>query len=137
MPDSSARDQAMATSAARPKILPRPSATARCEAVLNTFSKTRGTARMNVGWNSARSSSRFLMSAEWPIRTRALTQPTWMIRANTWASGRNSSVDGCTSAVSDGGSNSSSSSSTATVSSNMKLPWVSMQPLGRPVVPEV
>ena len=61
-PVSRPRDQAMATSAARPKILPRPSATARWEAVLNTFSKTRGTARMNVGRNSAKSSSRFLMS---------------------------------------------------------------------------
>ena len=39
----------MAVSAARSKILPRPSAVARCEAVLNTFSKTRGTARTNVG----------------------------------------------------------------------------------------
>ena len=35
------------------------------------------------------------------------------------------------------GSKSSGSSSTATPSSTMKLPCVSMQPLGRPVVPEV
>ena len=34
-------------------------------------------------------------------------------------------------------SNSSCSSSTATPSSNMKFPWVSMQPLGLPVVPLV
>ena len=77
------------------------------------------------------------MSAVCPSRMRALRHATWMIRANTCARGRNSRVDGCTSAVSDGGSNSSCSSSTATVTSNMKFPWVIMQPLGRPVVPEV
>ncbi len=57
-----------------------------------------------------------------------------MIRAKTWASGRNSSVE-APSPASDGAN--SSSSSSATASSNMKLPWVSMQPFGRPVVPEV
>ena len=120
----------MAVSAARSKILPRPSAVARCEAVLKTFSNTRGTASTNVGLNSPRSTTRFLMSELWPIRTRCFTQPIWMIRANTCASGRNCSVE----APSE---NSSSSSSTPTPSSNMKLPCVIMQPLGRPVVPEV
>ena len=71
------------------------------------------------------------MSELWPIRMRLLTLPTWMIRANTCASGRNSSVEA------PSVSKSSCSSSTATPSSNMKLPWVSMQPLGRPVVPLV
>ena len=71
------------------------------------------------------------MSALWPSRVRDLTQPTWMIRAKTWARGRKSSVEA------PSVSKSRSSSSTATPSSNMKLPWVSMQPLGRPVVPEV
>ncbi len=47
-----------------------------------------------------------------PSRARLLTAPTWMIRAKTWASGRNSSVEA--SSV----SNSSESSSTATPSSN-------------------
>ena len=83
----------MAVSAARSKILPRPSAVARWEAVLKTFSNTRGTARMNVGWNSCRSATRFLMSALWPSRARDFTQPTWMIRAKTCASGRNSRVE--------------------------------------------
>ena len=46
-------------------------------------------------------------------------------------------MEGCTASVSGCGSNSSCSSSTATVTSNMKFPWVIMQPLGRPVVPEV
>jgi len=110
---------------------PLPSAAARCEAVLKTFSKTRGTARMKVGLNTAKSSSRLLTSEECPILTRALTQPTWMMRANTCARGRNNSVEA------PSASNSFSSSSTATVSSNMKLPCVSMQPFGRPVVPEV
>ena len=71
------------------------------------------------------------MSALWPSRVRDLMQPIWMIRAKTWASGRKSSVEA------PSVSKSVSSSSTATPSSNMKLPWVSMQPLGRPVVPEV
>ena len=98
---------------------------------MKTFSKTRGTARMKVGLNSPRSATRFLMSALWPIRARLLTHPTWMIRAKTWASGRKSRVEA--SSV----SKSSASSSTATPSSNMKLPCVSMQPLGLPVVPLV
>ena len=82
----------------------------------------------------ARSSSRCLMSAEWPSRTRALTQPTWMIRAKTWASGRNSSVRG--------------PSSSATGEELVELvdrvgqlehevAVGEQQPLGRPVVPEV
>ena len=121
----------MATSAARSKIAPRPSAVARWEAVLNTFSKTRGTASTNVGRNACRSATRFLMSALCPSRDRDLTAPIWMIRANTCASGRKSSVEASS------GSKSSCSSSTATPSSTMKLPCVSMQPLGRPVVPEV
>ena len=33
------------------------------------------------------------MSALWPRRVRDFTQPIWMIRANTWASGRNSRVE--------------------------------------------
>ncbi len=103
---------------------------------MKTFSKTRGTARMNVGWNSAKSSSRLRMSEEWPSRTRAFTAPTSTMRAKTWASGRKSSVAGA-SLPSDAGSKSSGRSARTTVSSNMKLPWVSMQPLGLPVVPEV
>ena len=104
---------------------------ARWEALLKTFSNTRGTARMNVGLNSPRSVTRFLMSALWPILARLLTQPTWMMRAKTWASGRKSRVEA------PSVSKRSASSSTATPSSNMKLPWVSMQPLGLPVVPLV
>ena len=33
------------------------------------------------------------MSEQWPSVTRALTQPTWMMRAKTCARGRNSNVD--------------------------------------------
>ena len=113
---------------------PRPSAVARWLAVLKTFSKTRGTARMKVGLNARGRRRRFLMSALWPSRTRALTQPTWMIRAKTWASGRNSSVRP---RPRRRGEQLVAARATATPSSNMKLPWVSMQPLGRPVVPEV
>ncbi len=84
----------MAVSAARSKILPLPSAVARCDAVLKTFSKTRGTASTKVGLNSWRSRTRFLMSELWPIRVRDFTQPTWMIRAKTCARGRKSRVRG-------------------------------------------
>ena len=73
--ESRPRDQAMATSAARSKILPRPSAVAFWDAVLKTFSNTRGTASTNVGRNSPRSRTRLRMSALWPSRTRALTAP--------------------------------------------------------------
>ena len=54
-------------------MAPRPSAVARCEAVLKTFSKTRGTASTNVGRNACRSATRFLMSELWPSRVRDLT----------------------------------------------------------------
>ena len=57
--------------------------------------------------------------------------PTWMIRAKTCAKGRKRRVEASSA------SKSISSSWIVTPSSNMKLPWVSMQPLGRPVVPEV
>ena len=71
------------------------------------------------------------MSAACPRRARARMQPSWMSRPNTWAMGRNSSVD-------EPGARKTSLSATTTLStSNMRLPWVSMQPFGRPVVPEV
>ena len=124
----------MATSAARSKSLPRPSAVAFWDAVLKILSNTRGTASTNVGWNWPRSRTRNWGSELWPSRTRAFTAPSWMTRANTCASGRKSRV-AAPSAPS--GANSSSSSSIATPSSVMKLPCVSMQPLGEPVVPEV
>ena len=104
---------------------------ARWEAVLKTFSKTRGTASRNVGRNPASWVARSVTSEEWPSRVRVRMLPTWITRAKTWASGRNSRVAASSS------SNSSLSSTVATPSSNMKLPWVSMQPLGRPVVPDV
>jgi len=71
------------------------------------------------------------MSGVWPRRVRDVMQPIWMIRAKTCASGRNSSV------LRPSMLNRPSSESTTTPSSNMKLPWVSTQPFGRPVVPEV
>ena len=121
----------MAVSVARSKTLPRPSAAAFWEAVLKTFSKTRGTASTKVGRKDCRSGRRFLMLGLWPRRGRDMTQPTWMIRAKTCASGRKSNVEA------PSVSNRDSSSSVATPSSKRKLPCVSMQPFGRPVVPEV
>jgi len=71
------------------------------------------------------------MSEEWPSRTRALMAPTWMMRAKTCASGRNSRVEAPST------SKSRCISSTETPSSCMKLPWLSSHPFGRPVVPDV
>ena len=39
----------------------------RRDALVKTFSKTRGTESTKVGWNAARSSNRFLVSETWPI----------------------------------------------------------------------
>ncbi len=85
---------------------------------------------MNVGSKTAKSLSRFLTSDVWPIVIRFSTHPTWMMRANTWASGRNSSVDAPS-------VNSSRRPSVVVAASNRKLPWVSSHPFGRPVVPLV
>ena len=71
------------------------------------------------------------MSAEWPSRTRFRTAPTWMIRAKTCASGRNNRVEASSS------SNSACELVGRADSSDRKLPCVSTQPFGRPVVPEV
>jgi hypothetical protein len=63
--------------------------------------------------------------------TRFITQPTWMIRANTCASGRNSNV------LAPVVSNRPSRIFTAGPSSSWKFEWLILQPFGRPVVPEV
>ncbi len=71
------------------------------------------------------------MSAVCPIFASALTQSTWMNRAKTWARGRKSSVDA------PSADTTCASRLMALSDSAMKLSWVSWQPLGRPVVPEV
>jgi hypothetical protein len=86
---------------------------------------------MNVGRKEAKSSSSDRMSLEWPIRAVASTQSTWMNRAKTWASGRKSSVAAPSALTTD------ASDSQVFSARSLKLPWVSWQPLGRPVVPDV
>ena len=77
-------------------------------------------------------SSSFRVSGWWPTRTPACTQSTEMNRAKTWAVVMNSSVDA------PFGSVSTSFSATAELRDvSTKLEWVSTQPLGRPVEPEV
>ena len=61
---------------------------------------------------------------------RVYTTPTWIIRANACASGRKSRVEAPS-------LNSWRSTGTALAMSEYMLRWVSMQPLGRPVVPLV
>ena len=122
----------MAVSAARSKILPRPSAVACCEAVLKTFSKTRGTARMKVGWNCLQVGEQVLdvgaVAEPGPgLHAADLDDPREHVRQRQEQQRRG--VVGRRTAR--------RARRTATPSSNMKLPWVSMQPLGRPVVPEV
>ena len=58
-------------------------------------------------------------------------QPIWMTRASTCASGRNSSVEP------PGAVKISGAPALALRTSASRLRWVSSQPLGRPVVPEV
>ncbi len=82
---------------------------------------------------SGRSSSGF-RDGLWPIRIRPYTQVTWIIRPSTWASGRNSRVDGSSPVAAV---NTGSSMAWQLAASVRKLAWVSRQPLGRPVVPEV
>ncbi len=70
------------------------------------------------------------MSGVWPMTVRVLTAPTWMTRASTWARGMNSRIDPSTFM-------NRPSRPIPLPTSNRKLPWVSSQPLGRPVVPLV
>ena len=63
--------------------------------------------------------------------TPAATASTEMKRANTWARGRNMMVRACSWTIL------LSEVASAFSESSTKLPWVSSQPLGRPVVPEV
>ena len=62
-----------------------------------------------------------------------MTQPTSINRAKTCASGRKSSVE----ALAGAPNSSLAAASTTLPHSARKLRWVSTQPLGRPVVPEV
>ena len=92
---------------------------------------------MNVGWNVARSAIRFLTSLVCPSTEPPMTTPTWIIRANTCASGRKSSVEAPSSEKRLASVASRSRMLTTLAASKRKLPWVSSQPLGRPVVPDV
>ena len=109
-------------------------ASARCCAVLNTFSNTRGTATTIVGEERASSSGRLAIPDE-NVPLIPYSEPTRaMILAYVWASGRNSRLRSsgiCSVRDSHG-----------IPSSRFWLryyqrPWVSMHPLGRPVVPDV
>jgi len=128
-----ARLYAMAVSAAARKIVFfRPLADACCCAELYTFSNTRGTASKNVGLASGRPCATVDASGQcWSIAFDSM-QPTSMILANECASGKNSSVE--LPAISN---RSSSAPSTALRAPDSRLRWLSSQPLGRPVVPEV
>lgn len=84
-----------------------------------------------MGRNAASSAVTSLMSETWPSLIGAIAGAISAIRPSTWASGRKSSTE--LSPV----RNSGASRSTMLPHSAMKLAWVSWQPLGRPVVPEV
>ena len=94
------------------------------------FSKTRGTARMKVGLNRARSSMSWETSGVCARAMPASREVTSTNRANTWASGRNSRVraPSCMSSPATG---------IVFWEHATKLRWVSSQPLGGPVVPDV
>ena len=86
---------------------------------------------MNVGWNVPRSGTRDLVSGVWPSTAPEGTQSTWMNRANTCASGMNSSVREW------GIATTSPRPATPLRVIATKFPCVSSTPLGRPVVPDV
>ncbi len=71
------------------------------------------------------------MSGVWATVAPAATARTEMKRAKTCASGRNMMVRACSLTIWR------SEVARAFSDSSTKLPWVSSQPLGRPVVPEV
>ena len=85
-----------------------------------------------MGRNAASAGSSSFRSAQCPSTTPASMQPTSMIRAKTCASGRNSSVPASSVPV-----KSASGPRNALRTAASRFSWVSSQPLGRPVVPEV
>ncbi len=120
------------SAAARKIFFFTPLAAACCCAVLNTFSKTRGTASKNSGLVSTRPLARVEESGQCSRIAPPSMQATWMILANECASGRKSRVE------EPATSNSSASAPwTALRPPESRFRWVSSQPLGRPVVPDV
>ena len=85
-----------------------------------------------MGRKAARAGSSALMSPQCPSTIPASMQPTSMTRAKTCASGRNSSVPESSMLV-----KSVSGPRNALRTAASRFWWVSSQPLGRPVVPEV
>ena len=83
-----------------------------------------------MGLNPPRSSTRFFTSGVWPSVQPTVIDPISMTRPNTCAIGRNSSVE-----VEE--LKKSSSRLRSSTASTTKLRWVSSQPFGRPVVPDV
>ncbi|CAM5710014.1 hypothetical protein SALBM135S_03661 [Streptomyces alboniger] len=84
-----------------------------------------------VGRKDASSSVRFLTSGAWPSLIGAISAATSTRRPKTCATGRKSRTEH--SPVRNRGLR----RSTTLPHSAKKLRWVSTQPLGRPVVPEV
>ncbi len=120
----------MATEVARSKIRFLAPLLAPLWATPKTFSKTRGTATMNVGLKSCISGTRRAKLLTYPMRTPSVTQATCTTRARMWASGRKASVELSASST-------SRSAAAAWRASQMRLRWVSAHPFGRPVVPDV
>ena len=121
----------MAVCAAARKILPLPPASAFCSAELYTFSKTRGTASRNVGWNEPSAGRSCFVSGWWPVFTPAWMSRIEMKRAKTCAVVMNSSVEA------PGVLTTSSSDFAELRESSTKLLCVRTQPFGRPVDPDV
>ena len=125
---------AMAVSTAAWKILAFALlAAACCCAVLKTFSNTRGTASRNVGWNSGSAWARVLVSGQCPrigagLQAADLDDPGERVRERQEQQGR---------APGDLEDLERARPATALRTSDSRLRWVSSQPFGRPVVPEV
>src|SRR5215469_11028026 len=123
----------MAVSAAAAKILLLAAlAEACCCAELYTFSNTRGTASRKVGLVCGRALATLEESGQCMRMAPDSRQPTSMILANECASGRNSNVE-----LSGMSKISNKAPWTALRAAHRRLRWVSSQPFGRPVVPEV
>jgi len=86
---------------------------------------------MTVGRNVCMTSMSLDWLGQWPITAPLPTSRTWIRRANTWASGRN------TRWRDSGRAQAWAISAPTFAEMNTKQPWVSSTPLGRPVVPDV
>jgi hypothetical protein len=111
----------------------RPAVSARSRAPATILSSTRGTMSRMVGRNTGSCLVRGPGPGRYPARLPARTMQSATTRARMCDSGRKNRVDASSASTRSRTPGTAMTARTAAV----RLPWLSMQPFGRPVLPEV